>query len=67
MSEMTLPCDEKWEISVENIRLLEVIGEGAFGRVLKGEVIDVPRLNFVRTIVAVKTLKGNSTTFLTVK
>ena len=54
-----MPYDEEWEISRENIRLLEVIGEGAFGKVLKADVRDVTHLNTTKTTVAVKTLKGD--------
>ena len=53
-----IPLDEQWEINRENIHLLEVIGEGAFGKVLKAEALDVDRLESVRVTVAVKTLKG---------
>ena len=55
---MVLPCDDNWEIPRENINLLEVIGEGAFGQVLKAEAFDITRLKTGVTIVAVKTLKG---------
>ncbi|XP_060568772.1 tyrosine-protein kinase transmembrane receptor Ror-like, partial [Ruditapes philippinarum] len=49
---------KKWingSISVDNLRLIEVIGEGAFGQVYKGELIQ-PDVNET-TLVAVKVLK----------
>ena len=53
-----LHCDAEWEIDRENLNLLEVIGEGAFGKVLKAEAFDLNRQNMGKSIVAVKTLKG---------
>lgn len=43
------------EICLENLQLLEVIGEGAFGKVHKGEY---RQDNEKLSIVAVKMLKG---------
>lgn len=43
------------EICLENLQLLEVIGEGAFGKVHKGEY---RQDNGKLSIVAVKMLKG---------
>jgi hypothetical protein len=59
VSEMVLYCDAEWEIDRENLNLLEVIGEGAFGKVLKAEAFGLNRQNMGKTIVAVKTLKGD--------
>ena len=56
---MVLHCDAEWEIDRENLKLLEVIGEGAFGKVLKAEAFGLSRQNAGKSIVAVKTLKGN--------
>ena len=57
VSEEDMPLDEKWEIDRELIRLQEVLGEGAFGRVMKAEVFGMPNMPF-RLNVAVKMLKG---------
>ena len=57
VSEEDMPLDEKWEIDRELIRLQEVLGEGAFGRVVKAEVVGMPNMPF-RLNVAVKMLKG---------
>ena len=48
---------ESWEIGRELINLQEVLGEGAFGRVMKAEVFGIPNMPF-RCYVAVKMLKG---------
>ncbi|CAB3977038.1 fibroblast growth factor receptor 4-like, partial [Paramuricea clavata] len=61
VSEMVLHCDAEWEIDRENLNLLEVIGEGAFGKVLKAEAFGLNRQNMGKTIVAVKTLKDDAT------
>lgn len=55
---MVMQFDPRWEINRENLNLLQVIGEGAFGKVLKAEAFGVGKQNFGKTIVAVKTLKG---------
>ena len=57
VSEEDMPLDEKWEIDRELISLQEVLGEGAFGRVMKAEVFGMPNMPF-RFNVAVKMLKG---------
>ena len=57
VSEVDMPLDEKWEIDREIISLQEVLGEGAFGRVMKAEVLRMPNMPF-RFNVAVKMLKG---------
>lgn len=57
VSEVEMPLDEKWEIDREHVSLLGVLGEGAFGRVMKAEVIGMPNMPF-RFDVAVKMLKG---------
>ena len=57
VSEEDMPLDEKWEIDRELISLQEVLGEGAFGRVMKAEVFGMPNMPF-RLNVAVKMLKG---------
>ena len=55
--EEDMPLDEKWEIDRELISLQEVLGEGAFGSVMKAEVFGMPNMPF-RLNVAVKMLKG---------
>ena len=57
VSEEDMSLDEKWEIDRELISLQEVLGEGAFGRVMKAEVFGMPNMPF-RLNVAVKMLKG---------
>ena len=57
VSEVDMPLDEKWEIDREIISLQEVLGEGAFGRVMKAEALGMPNMPF-RFNVAVKMLKG---------
>ena len=54
-----IPYDDDWDIPRENVQLLGIIGEGAFGRVLKAEAY-VTRLGPTRLTVAVKTLKGKN-------
>ena len=49
--------EDSWDINRENVRLLEMIGKGAFGRVLKAKAY-IPRLGSKWLTVAVKTLKG---------
>ncbi|XP_046850988.1 fibroblast growth factor receptor 4-like isoform X2 [Xenia sp. Carnegie-2017] len=61
VSEMVMQFDPRWEINRENLNLLQVIGEGAFGKVLKAEAFGVGKQNFGKTIVAVKTLKDDAT------
>lgn len=56
---MVLQCDAEWEINRENLNLLDVIGEGAFGKVLKADAFGLNKGNMSKTVVAVKTLKGN--------
>ena len=48
---------ENWEIDRELINLQEVLGEGAFGRVMKAEMFGIPNMPF-RCHVAVKMIKG---------
>ncbi|XP_065209745.1 fibroblast growth factor receptor homolog 1-like isoform X2 [Planococcus citri] len=55
-AEYELPLDEKWEIPRENIVLGEFLGEGEFGRVVKGNVSGLLQQHIVTTA-AVKMLK----------
>lgn len=57
VSEMDLPLDDQWEINRGQVKRLEVLGEGAFGRVEKAEGIGLPNMPH-RCVVAVKMLKG---------
>ena len=52
--------NHEWEIDRDHIQLLETIGEGAFGRVLKANAY-VPKFGSKWITVAVKTLKDNAT------
>ncbi|XP_068709972.1 fibroblast growth factor receptor 3-like isoform X1 [Montipora foliosa] len=60
VSEVEMPMDEKWEIDRENINMLGVLGEGAFGRVMKAEILGLPNMPF-KFDVAVKMLKEDAT------
>ena len=52
MSEIEVPYDEAWELDRSQLVFSDILGEGAFGRVLKAEAHG---LGFT---VAVKMLKG---------
>ncbi|XP_065216994.1 fibroblast growth factor receptor homolog 1-like [Planococcus citri] len=56
-SEYELPPDEKWEIPRKNVVLGEFLGEGEFGRVVKGNVSGHLQQHNVTTV-AVKMLKN---------
>ena len=52
---------ENYEINPDNLILKETLGEGAFGRVVRGELLQVPRgvtVDKLPMIVAVKMVKG---------
>ncbi|XP_008545729.1 tyrosine-protein kinase transmembrane receptor Ror isoform X1 [Microplitis demolitor] len=50
------------QYSLENVSLLQELGEGAFGKVYKGELLPVPGTKLQEPVyVAVKTLKENAT------
>ena len=51
-------CNTNWEVSRDQLSLIERIGGGSFGQVWKGLVFDVPG-NKEWSVVAVKMLKGN--------
>lgn len=53
--EYELPLDPVWEVSRDNLSLGKTLGEGAFGKVLRGEAYLVEN---EMTTVAVKMLKG---------
>lgn len=52
-----LPYDRKWEFPVRDLTLGPLLGQGAFGKVLKAEAKNIERRRFVSTV-AVKTVKG---------
>ncbi|XP_066158204.1 fibroblast growth factor receptor homolog 1-like isoform X1 [Euwallacea fornicatus] len=56
LSEYELPMDQDWEIPREKLLLGKVLGEGAFGKVVKGEAVNLLKLDS-RVTVAVKMLK----------
>lgn len=60
VSEVEMPLDQKWEIDREQIVLLGLLGEGAFGRVMKAEALGLPNMPY-RFEVAVKMLKEDAT------
>ena len=55
--EVDIPVDENWEIDRNQLSFMELLGEGAFGRVVKAEAVGLPNGAY-RSIVAVKMLKG---------
>lgn len=57
MSEYELPLDPCWEFLRDNLSLGETLGEGAFGKVLRGEAEGILSENLIDTV-AVKMLKG---------
>lgn len=57
VSEVDLPLDDLWEINRDQVKRLEVLGEGAFGRVEKAEATGLPNMPY-KCVVAVKMLKG---------
>lgn len=57
LSEYELPMDSDWEIPRENLFLGKNLGEGAFGKVVKAEALNLIKPGS-SSIVAVKMLKG---------
>ncbi|KAL4112399.1 hypothetical protein QTP88_016198 [Uroleucon formosanum] len=60
MSEYELPLDPCWEFSRDNLSLGKTLGEGAFGKVLRGEANGILCENVMHTV-AVKMLKDGHT------
>ncbi|XP_022662083.1 fibroblast growth factor receptor 2-like isoform X3 [Varroa destructor] len=62
-SEYDLPLDQKWEFPRERLVLGEILGEGAFGQVVKGEAYGIRPGDKTTgaTVVAVKMLKEGHT------
>lgn len=56
-TEYELPMDSDWEFPRGNLVLSEILGEGAFGKVVKAEAMGVIQQG-ISTVVAVKMLKG---------
>lgn len=56
ISEYEFTLDDTFELARENLKLAQVIGEGAFGQVMKAEAL----INEQTTTVAVKMLKSKS-------
>lgn len=64
VSEYDLPLDEEWELDRSLITVLDTLGEGAFGRVMKAEAIGLKSAPYSSCFVAVKMLKGKLKTFI---
>ncbi|XP_050546487.1 fibroblast growth factor receptor homolog 1-like isoform X2 [Daktulosphaira vitifoliae] len=60
LSEYELPLDPCWEFSRSNLSLSKTLGEGAFGKVLRGEADGILCDNVITTV-AVKMLKDGHT------
>lgn len=58
VSEYELPLDSAWELPREHFMLGEILGEGAFGKVIRAET-NTGRSG-IPNVVAVKMLKGES-------
>lgn len=52
-----LPYDVGWEFPVNNLKIGMLLGQGAFGRVLKGEAMNIEE-GVASTTVAVKAVRG---------
>jgi len=53
------PATRSWEVSRENVIIVKLIGQGAFGQVAQGRASQ-PRGREGTTTVAIKMLKGNA-------
>lgn len=60
ISEYELPMDSDWEIPRDMLCLGKNLGEGAFGKVVKAEAVNLLKPGNT-SVVAVKMLKGTST------
>lgn len=57
MSEYELPLDSDWEFPRDKLSIGKILGEGAFGKVVRAEADGIVQLG-VSTTVAIKMLKG---------
>ena len=56
---------DKFELNKDHLHLLNDLGEGAFGKVIKAAyAFSTPSGTFLKKTVAVKTLKGRSIVFV---
>ena len=55
--QLDLPYDPEWEVKFDSLEFQSLLGEGAFGRVMKGISNGLPG-NPDATVVAIKMLKG---------
>ncbi|KXJ23083.1 Fibroblast growth factor receptor 3 [Exaiptasia diaphana] len=60
VSEYELALDEEWELDRSLITLVDTLGEGAFGRVMKADAIGLKNMPY-SSYVAVKMLKEDAT------
>jgi len=60
LSEYELPMDPEWEFPRENLAIGQTLGEGAFGKVLQAEALNLKQPG-VASITAVKMLKEGHT------
>jgi len=58
LTEYELPIDPCWEFLRDNLSLGKALGEGAFGKVVRGEIDGFLCENVMNTV-AVKMLKGS--------
>lgn len=63
VSEYELPLDTDWEFPRSELELSEVLGEGAFGKVVKADARNIIQQD-VTSVVAVKMLKGITIQYL---
>ncbi|XP_065219273.1 fibroblast growth factor receptor homolog 1-like [Planococcus citri] len=59
VGEYEMPLDERWEYPRKNLRIMNTLGEGEFGKVVQAEAINISVHGSGITIVAVKMLKDN--------
>ncbi|XP_065219850.1 fibroblast growth factor receptor homolog 1-like [Planococcus citri] len=59
VGEYEMSLDERWEYPRKNLRIMNTLGEGEFGKVVQAEAINISVHGSGITIVAVKMLKDN--------
>lgn len=64
LAAVNLPDDvcQSWELGLESLKIEKIIGRGAFGKVSKGYVLDLPGKPGW-TLVAIKSTLGNLLVF----